>query len=241
MAIITDQQIQSFLAIDIVDGKGDGKGDGNGYGNGYGNGDGYGFGDGNGYGNGDCYSFGDGDGKGYGNGFGDGYGNGDGYGYSFGDGIQEFANYKLYCIDGVPTAITSIHGNVAQGFILEKNMNRKPCFIVKDGNRFAHGNTLRDAFTSLQEKLYDDSTEEERLDAFKTKFPEFDTPYPNRDLFAFHHVLTGSCRMGREQFVSNHGISLDGKTTVREFVRLTRDSYGGSVIRKLPESYGITK
>ena len=79
------------------------------------------------------------------------------------------------------------------------------------------------------------------MDAFKTKFPEFDTPYPNRDLFAFHHVLTGSCRMGREQFVSNHGISLDGNTTVREFVRLTRDSYGGSVIRKLPESYGITK
>lgn len=209
MAIITDQQVQSFLAIDV----------GNGYGNGYG------FGDGNGYGNG----------------YGDGFGYGFGYGNGNCDGIQEFAGYKLYCIDGVPTAITSIHGNVAQGFILEKNVNRKPCFIVKDGNRFAHGNTLRDAFTSLQEKLYDDSTEEERLDAFKTKFPEFDTPYPNRDLFAFHHVLTGSCRMGREQFVSNHGISLDGKTTVREFVRLTRDSYGGSVIRKLPESYGITK
>lgn len=36
--------------------------------------------------------------------------------------------------------------------------------------------------------------------------------YDNGGLFSYHHVLTGSCRMGRESFVSDRGLSLDGKT-----------------------------
>ena len=179
-------------------------------------------------------------GDGDGDGDGDGNGNGNGYGNGYGNGIQEFDGHKLYKIDGVPTAILAIRGNVARGFVLEKNVIKKPCYVVKDNGRFAHGYTLRDAFTALQEKLYDDSTEEERIAAFKAKFPAYDAPYPNRDLFAYHHVLTGSCRMGREQFCSNHSIDLDGKTTVREFIALTQDSYGGDIIKLLPKAYGIS-
>ena len=143
-------------------------------------------------------------------------------------------------VDDVQTIITSVRGNVAQGFILQSDLQLKPCYIVKENNEFAHGNTLRDAFTALLEKLYDNSTEEERIEAFKQKFPLYDTKYDNRDLFAYHHVLTGSCRMGRESFVADRGLSLDGKTTVREFVELTKNAYGGDIIRQLPQAYGIT-
>ena len=117
-----------------------------------------------------------------------------------------------------------------------------PCYIVKEQNKFAHGDTLHDAFTSLQEKLeriYDESTEEERIEAFVKKFPNYDTPYSNRDLFDYHHVLTGSCRMGRESFCKDKGINLDGSTTVREFIILTKDSYGSDTICKLPQAYGV--
>jgi hypothetical protein len=117
-----------------------------------------------------------------------------------------------------------------------------PCYIVKEQNKFAHGDTLHDAFTSLQEKLeriYDESTEEERIEAFVKKFPNYDTPYSNRDLFDYHHVLTGSCRMGRESFCKDKGINLDDSTTVREFVSLTKDSYGSGTIRRLPQAYGV--
>lgn len=65
--------------------------------------------------------------------------------------------------------------------------------------------------------------------------------YPNRELFAYHHVLTGSCRMERESFCKDKGIYLDSSTTVREFVELTKDSYGGETIRKLPEVYEVTE
>ncbi len=214
---LLDKQIEAFLSIDV--------------GNGYGNGDGYGYGYGYGNGNGD--GNGNGNGDGYGDGNGDGNGNGDGCG----NGIAEMEGYQVYRVDGVNTIITAIHGNVAQGYILENNVYLKPCYIVKEGNHFAHGETLHDAYASLQEKMYDDSTEEERIAAFKEKFPEYNVPYDNADLFAYHHVLTGSCRMGRENFVANHGLSLDGKTTVKEFVELTEDSYGGDIIKKLKDEY----
>ena len=142
-------------------------------------------------------------------------------------------------VDDVPTIIKSVRGNIAQGYILQSDLTQKPCYIVKEQNMFAHGETLHDAFSALQEKLYDDSTEEERIEAFRNKFPDYDMLYSNRDLFAYHHVLTGSCRMGRESFCKDRGIDLDGNTTVREFIELTKDSYGGDVICKLPEVYGV--
>ena len=57
---------------------------------------------------------------------------------------------------------------------------------------------------------------------------------------AYHHVLTGSCRMGRELFAKDKGLSLDGKMSIHEFVELTKDAYGGDIIKQLPQAYGIT-
>ena len=159
--------------------------------------------------------------------------NGNGYG----NGIAEIDGHKVYKIDQAETIITSIRGNVAQGYILEQNTHLIPCFIAKENGHFAHGKTLHEAYTALQEKLYDDSTEEERIAAFMEKFPNYDTPYDNADLFTYHHVLTGSCRMGRGSFVKSHGLSLDGKTTVKEFIKLTKDSYGGEIIKRLEKEY----
>ena len=190
-----------------------------------------------GSGSGSVDGSGDGSGYGYGSGYGSSYGYGSGSGY--GSGVKEVNGDTVYIVDDVPTIIKYVRDNIAQGFILQRDFTLKPCYIVKEQNMFAHGDTLHDAFTALQEKLYVDSTEEERREAFRKKFPEYDTLYPNRDLFTYHHVLTGSCRMGRESFCKDKGIGLDGSTTVREFVELTKDSYGGDVICKLPEVYGV--
>ena len=234
-----ESKIKKFLAIGSGSGSGDGYGDGSGSGSGSGDGygDGSGSGSGSGYGSGDGSGSGSGDGSG--SGYGSGYGYGDGSGYGYGDGIKVFNGDKVYLVDDMQTIFISIRGNVAKGYILQSDLQLKPCFIVKENNKFAHGETLRDAFDSLQEKLYDDSTEEERIEAFKKKFPEYDVKYDNGDLFIYHHVLTGSCRMGRESFVSDRGLSLEAKTSIREFVELTQNAYGGDIIKKLPSAYGI--
>lgn len=191
------------------------------------------------------YDSGEGDASYYGygtgscSGYGDGTGDGSGYGSVLDDGVKEVNGDTVYRVDGVNTIIKSVRDNIAQGFVLQNDLTLKPCYIVKEQCVFAHGDTLHDAFTALQEKLYDDSTEEERIEAFRKKFPEYDTPYPNRDLFAYHHVLTGSCRMGRESFCKDKGIDLNDTTTVREFVNMTKDSYGSYIISKLPVAYGV--
>lgn len=235
------EAIEKFLAVDYCDGSGDGSGfgvdNGSGYGYGCCNGDVFGSGSGHVFGN----SSGRGNGSGYGFGYGDGNGSytGDGFGHGDDYGIKEINGDPVYTIDDVQTIIKSVRGNIAQGYIVHSDLTLSPCYIAKEQDKFAHGDTLHDAFTALQEKLYDDSTEEERIEVFVKKFPGYDTPYPNRDLFAYHHVLTGSCCMGRESFCKDRGLTLDGKTTVREFVELTKDAYGGDIIKKLPSAYGI--
>lgn len=230
-------RIKAFLSTtygyDCVYGKGDAPGKG--YSSGDGDSDGCGYGSGSGAGC--CYGDGYGCGAGACDGFGSGFGAGIGCGV--GKGVKELNGDNVYLIDGIQTIIKSVRGNIAQGFILQSDLTLQPCYIVKEQNRFAHGDTLHDAFTSLQDKLYDGSTEEERIEAFVKKFPNYDTPYSNRDLFDYHHVLTGSCRMVRESFCKDKGINLDGSTTVREFVSLTKDNYGSETIRKLPQAYGV--
>ena len=243
-----EDKIKKFLTIDA--GYGYGSDDaydcdcdydsGEGYGDGLGSGSGCNYGDGYGSGSGSSKgdSFGHGQGSGYGSGY--SYSNGNGSGNSNDSGVKMIQGHTVYMIDNMQTIITLVRGNVAQGFILQSDLQLKPCYIAKENNKFAHGNTLRDAFTSLQEKLYDDSTEEERIEAFMQKFPSYDTKYDNQDLFTYHHVLTGSCRMGREQFAEDKGLSLDDKMSIREFVKLTKHAYGGEIIKQLPQAYGIT-
>jgi len=241
-----EDKIKNFLVVDV--GYGYGNGDAAGYGFGrYGLGDGFGAGSGlgvdYGYGRGSGVGKGRGDGTNYSdvadNNNNKGYSDGSGYGWGDNLGIKDVNGNIVCIIDDIPTIITSVRNNIAKGFIVKNDLQFEPCYIVKENNHFAHGFTLKDAFMSLQEKLYDDSIEEERIEAFMKQFPEYDVKYDNMDLFVYHHVLTGSCRMGREAFMSNKGLSLDGKTSVREFVKLTQDAYGGDIIKKLPEAYGI--
>ena len=215
-------EIEEFLENGYGYGDGYGSGDGSGSGDGYGYVDGYGSGDGYGYG----------DGYGSGDGSGDGSGSGDGYGSGY--GIKSFCGKEVYLIDDMQTIIESVRGNIAKGYILQSDLTLTPCHVVKENGKFAHGNTLREAFEALQEKLYDDSTEEQRLQKFREHFPDFSKEYPAKELFVWHHVLTGSCKAGREAFCRDNGIDIKNDTfTIYEFVALTRNSYGGETIKKL--------
>lgn len=161
---------------------------------------------------------------------------GNGYGYGNGNGIKTFCGKKVYVIDDVQTIIELVRGNIAKGYILQSDLTLTPCHVVKEYGKFAHGDTLREAFEALQKKLYDDSTEEERLQKFREHFPDLSAKYSASELFTWHHVLTGSCKAGRESFCRDNGIDIDKDSfTIHEFVALTRNSYGGEIIKKLIE------
>ena len=229
-----------FAALANRDGSGDGSGSGysSGYSSGYGYGYGYGSGDGSGDGDGYGYGSGDGSGDGYGYGYGSGDGSGDGYGYGYGEKIASISGQKIYDIDGVPTAIYRVKGNIAKGAILQSDLTFTPCFVVKQDVYFAHGDTLHEAMEALRDKLFEDLPEEERIEAFVAEHQP-GVEYPNRDLFDWHHRLTGSCEAGRKAFVADRGLDMNGSTTPEEFVHLTRNAYGGEVIRKLEAYYHV--
>ena len=174
--------------------------------------------------------------SGYGSGYGYGSGSGSGSGY----GIKEFNGKKVYQIDDVPTLIDSVHGNYAKGHILQSDFTLTPCYIAKDGNFFAHGDSLADAVRDAAVKRLEKSPIEDRIAKFKEEWPDPDVKISALLLWEWHHILTGSCEAGRNAFAKDHGIDILKDTfTVREFINLTYNAYGSDAIRKLAEAYGI--
>ena len=239
-----EDKIKRFLQIGSGYGYGDGSGSGYSSGSGSGDGYGYGYGDGSGsgYGSGDGSGSGDGDGDGsgsgygygYGYGYGDGSGDGSGYGSGYGSGLKSLNSERIYRIDGVPTIIRSVHGNFAIGAILQSDLTLTPTHIARVGNFFAHGSTLRAAREAAQSKALQHEPVEQRIERFKNEYPDFNVKIPAMELFRWHNILTGSCEQGRRMFAKDKCINLDtDEFTVKEFVKLTRHSYGGEVIERI--------
>lgn len=215
---------------DYRDESGSGTGDGSGDGTGYGYSDGSGSGTGYGF----VYGYGYGSGSRTGDGSSTGTGDGSGSGY----GIRRFCGEDVYMIDGIPTMLGIIHGNIARGRILLEDLTTKACYVVKQGGVYAHGETPREAMEALRDKLFDGMPLEERIKEF-VKAHEWGKAYQSADYYDWHHKLTGSCEMGRSEFAAAHGYKLteDELLTVEEFIDLTEGSYGGDIIRRLREAY----
>ena len=233
---------EAFLQTDFDGsgyGSGYGSGDGSGYGDGYGDGDGSGYGSDSGYDSGYGSGYGYGSGSGYGYGSGSGYGSGYGYGSGsgYGYGLKSLNGQTVDMIDDVPTILTRIIGNVAKGFIVRTDLSLAPTFVCKQGNSFAHGETLHKAREALLEKLFDDMPTEERIEAFCAEFKP-GVKRPAMDFFSWHHRLTGSCEQGRREFARRYGVDIESdEMTPEEFFALTRESYGGSIIRQTEEVF----
>ena len=225
-----EERINKFLKINFGFGDGDGDGSGSGSGDGFGDGSGSGFGDGFGDGSGSGFCDGDGSGSGSGDGSGSGSGDGDG------SNILSFNKDRVDDVDGVQTIIKSVRGNIAKGFILNKDLTLTPCYIAKSGNYFAHGETLKKAVADAVKKRLNNMPIEEKIAEFRKEFKK-GVKYSGRQFFDWHGKLTQSCEMGRNSFCGNKGINLDDMFTVAEFIELTKNEYGSDVIKKLAEYY----
>ena len=227
---------EDFLKVSL-DGYGSGNGYGDGYGYGNGNGSGNGYSNGYGYddGSGNGYSNGNGSGNGYSNGYGydDGSGDGSGYGDGYSD-VKALNGLHVYMIDNMPTLVTSLHNNIAQGYILRRDLTLKPCYIAKINQYYAHGKTAKKAVAAVRSKYNINKPLEERLAEFNKAYPDREKPVPAKELYNWHHILTGSCEFGRQEFCKDHKININTDLlTVNEFIALTVNEYGGNIIKQL--------
>ena len=249
---VTREEVERFLSVKKFYGYGYGKSNGScsqdsyGYGSGYVYGSGYGTGSGGGCGYDDGNGYGDSNGSGDGDGLGFGYGSIDGSGEGGGADIYTIKTFKGHIvdyIDCVPTIITNIHNNVASGFIIGFDMTLIPCYVAKAGNSFAHGKTLKDAVKDAEAKEMGEMPIEERIEKFIEVFGSLDSEHMGEEFYDWHHILTGSCRMGRDKFCKENGIDLTKKYSVRYFLQITKNSYGGDIIKQIineltKEKYG---
>ena len=141
----------------------------------------------------------------------------------------KYHNREYIKADGIFQRVIKRKGNVYQ----VQNIGAKDVtYLVTDGNdTWAHGSTLHEAHAALQAKMLQRKSIEERIADFKAEF-ESGKKYPASEFFKWHHILTGSCEFGRREFCRQHNIDLDNDTyTVEEFIELTKNAYGGEVIR----------
>ena len=237
---VTREEVERFLSVKSTNNycgclgsdSGDGFGIGCGYCNGSGYRDGYGYGYGGYSGCGDGHSNGSGDGSGFSEGYGSEDGRGEGGDVSVMN-IKTFNGHIIDYIDGVPTIITNIHNNVASGFIIGFDMTLIPCYVAKAGNSFAHGKTLKDAVKDAEAKEVREMPIEERIEKFIEVFGSLNSEHTGKEFYDWHNILTGSCRMGRDKFCKENGIDLEKKYSVKYFLQITKNSYGGEVIKEI--------
>lgn len=100
---------------------------------------------------------------------------------------------------------------------------------------FGGGETAKDAEKALQDKIFANMDVDEKIGVFLAEFKP-GVKYPAKAFYEWHHKLTGSCEFGRNAFVKNHGIDLEnGMYTVEEFIEITKNDFGGEIIRQLAE------
>ena len=132
------------------------------------------------------------------------------------------------------TIIEHVKESFAHGYILDRDFTLTPCFIAKGQGYFAHGKTLKEARESLTGKIFENMDSDEAIEAFLKEF-DLDKKYSGTKFFEWHHYLTGSCLMGRESFVRNHDLDINAEYSVKEFIELCENDYGGEVIKQLKE------
>ena len=140
----------------------------------------------------------------------------------------------VYIIDSIQTIITNLKGNIAKGYILNSDLTLTKTYVVKHGNYFAHGKTLKQAMLDVVYKELQNMDVEEKIQEFKNKF-KHDEKYSGQDFFEWHGILTGSCELGRESFVRDNNISLEDNFTVKEFLDMCEGAYGWEVLKELYE------
>lgn len=244
--IATREEVESFLSVQQIFSNFDLSGHAYGHGTSRGCGSGYGCSDcGSGESDGSGYSYScccNGD-----NGSGSGHDSSSGsscdYGFVNGSGDIKALNGNIVdYVDSVPTIIIQVKGNFAKGYVVnEVRLTLESCYIAKVGNSFAHGKTLTEAVIDAKEKEIEKMPIEERIEKFKDVFGSLDSEHTGKEFYDWHHILTGSCRMGRDGFCKTHKIDLEKKYTVRYFLDITKDSYGSDVIELVCNAYGLSE
>jgi prefoldin subunit 5 len=120
--------------------------------------------------------------------------------------------------DGILAKIISKKGNVYKIQICGKT---KISYCVQKGNKFAHGDTIKEAKESLIYKLSD-------RDTTKYKSWNLETVITKEQAIESYMAITGACSSGTRHFVEGLP-KVKAKYTVKEVIELTKGQYNNNL------------
>ena len=131
-------------------------------------------------------------------------------------------NGKYIKVDGIFTGVISHKKNV---YHVKKLGSEKIIYLVTDGERWSHGQTLREAKDDLIFKV-SNRTREDYKDLKLKSILTFE------EAIVCYRVITGACAFGTKDFVVHR---LNGKKkekyTVKEMIKVTEGEYGNNTFK----------
>ena len=116
--------------------------------------------------------------------------------------------------DGILSKVIKKKGNI---YHVQNHGSEKITYLVKDGDMYSHGDTLKEAKESLKYKISNRDT---------TEFEKYglDDELDQVTLIRAYRTITGACEAGTKYFCEN--TKLPKKCTVRKAIELTQGQYG---------------
>ena len=129
--------------------------------------------------------------------------------------IISWKDGKYISADGMFTEVICKKGNV---YKVKKLNEYKEFYLVTDGLRHAHGDSIQDAKADLIYKLSNDANIE------KYKGMKKDSVLSFADAIECYRVITGACALGVKDFIQSKGIE-DRSYFIAEIIELTKGRY----------------
>jgi len=131
--------------------------------------------------------------------------------------LFSWMNGKYIKADGIFSEVINKKGNI---YKIRKIGQKEISYLVTDGEKFAHGNTLKEA----KEDLVFKTTNKNKSDYKNLKLS--DTLSFDESIICYR-VITGACMFGVKEFLSRKIKRRKKQYTINEIVKLTENEYGG--------------
>ena len=139
--------------------------------------------------------------------------------------VMTWQNGKYIMVDGIFCEVVSKRKNI---YRCKKVGSKDIFYVVVDGDKAAHGSTLKEAREDLLYKTLErDKSEYENLTINDT--------ITHNEAVAMYRAITGACIFGIKDFIKNRLSKKKAKYTIKEIINITNGEYGHN---RLVEFFG---
>ena len=136
------------------------------------------------------------------------------------ESLFSWQNGKYRIFDGIFCEVLCKKKNV-----WKVKIQNKVQFVVTDGERFAHGETIKKASDSLIYKIGErDTSAYEKLSQNSVLAKE--------EAIKMYRVITGACESGTRHFVETNSDKIKDTMTIAEIIKITEGQYGNEDLKK---------